>query len=200
MTFPLPFAPLGSCAAGGSPPFGESHHSLTETECNQQLYRSRVSTLGKRAKLAPSHGEGHYFYCDFPRDLSREVLWRLQPQFRLFPGVKSAPMSAKTPSMNSWFVSTIRTRGAGAQKEVEWLLNECSTEQDAKELAAGALSRGLRVEAGTLPGIRPRVRIEWSAAHDWAQSSNPDAIRNLRRRLLVQMSLRASADRPPAAA
>ena len=98
-------------------------------------------------------------------------------------------MFAKTPSMNSWFVSTTRTNGVGAHKEVEWLLNECATEQDAKELAAGALSRGLRVEAGTLPGIRPRVRIEWAAAHDWAQSSNPRAIRNLQRRLLVQMTL-----------
>jgi len=83
--------------------------------------------------------------------------------------------------VTSWFVSTTRTLG-GSRKEVEWLLEECPTEQAAKEFASKALTRGLRVEAGTLPGIEPRVRVGWRAAHHWAQSSNENAIKNLQRR------------------
>jgi hypothetical protein len=83
--------------------------------------------------------------------------------------------------VTSWFVSTTRTLG-GSRKEVEWLLEECPTEQAAKEFASKALTRGLRVEAGTLPGIEPRVRVRWRAAHHWAQSSNENAIKNLQRR------------------
>ena len=77
--------------------------------------------------------------------------------------------------MASWFVSTTRTVGAGSRKEVEWLLEECPTEQTAKKFASNALINGLRVEAGTLPGIEPKVRVEWRAARRWAQSSNENA-------------------------
>lgn len=81
--------------------------------------------------------------------------------------------------MASWFVSTTRRIGS----DVEWLLMCCATEEEAKARASEALVRGLRVEAGTIPGIEPEVRMGWRAAHAWAQSSNPGAIMSLRRRL-----------------
>jgi hypothetical protein len=84
--------------------------------------------------------------------------------------------------MSSWFIST-RTFGAGSLKEVEWRLTACATEQAAKVVASKALVRGLRVEAGTVPGVEPKVRVGWRAAHHWAQSSTQAAIINLRRRL-----------------
>ncbi|HKN28681.1 MAG TPA: hypothetical protein VJY34_12660 [Roseiarcus sp.] len=83
--------------------------------------------------------------------------------------------------MASWFVSTTRRVGP----DVEWLLTPCATEDEAKALASEALIRGLRVEAGTNPGVEPKKRIGWRAAHHWAQSSNPGAIMSLRRRLNV---------------
>ena len=85
--------------------------------------------------------------------------------------------------MNSWFISTTRTSRAGSRKEVEWLLTSCPTEHAAKEIAVKAIVRGLRVEAGTIPGVEPKIRVGWRAAHHWAQSSNQDAIANLHRRL-----------------
>ena len=87
--------------------------------------------------------------------------------------------------MNKWFVSTTRTIGAGSAREVEWLLTPCASEEAAKELAVKAIVRGLRVEAGTTPGVEPRVRLGWRAAHHWAQSSNQNAVLNLQRRLFV---------------
>jgi hypothetical protein len=81
--------------------------------------------------------------------------------------------------MTSWFVSTTRRVG----RDIEWLLTACANEDAARDVAAKALVRGLRVEAGTAPGIKPRVRIGWIAAHHWAQSSNDRAIMGLRRRL-----------------
>ena len=83
--------------------------------------------------------------------------------------------------MASWFVSTTRRVG----QDVEWLLTTCATEDEAKARASEALIRGLRVEAGTIPGVEPRKRIGCRAAHDWAQSSNAGAIMSLRRRLDV---------------
>jgi hypothetical protein len=84
--------------------------------------------------------------------------------------------------MTSWFVSTTRRR-LEPEGDVEWLLLPCETEEEAKEHASRALVRGMRIEAGTVPGIEPRVRIGWPAAHHWAQSSNAGAIMGLLRRL-----------------
>jgi len=81
--------------------------------------------------------------------------------------------------MTAWFVSTTRSVPGG----VEWLLSACATEEEAKSVAAKALARALRVEAGTVPGIEPRVRIGARTAHQWAQSSSENAIMGLRRRL-----------------
>ena len=85
--------------------------------------------------------------------------------------------------MSKWFVSTTRTIGAGSAKEIEWLLTPCASEEAAKEFAVKAIVRGLRVEAGTVPGVEPKVRLGWRAAHHWAQSSNQNAVVNLQRRL-----------------
>jgi hypothetical protein len=85
--------------------------------------------------------------------------------------------------MASWFVSTTRTFGARPQ-QVEWRLTDCPSEQAAKEIASRALAQGLRVEAGTIPGVEPKIRVGWRAAHHWAQSSNEGAIMSLQRRLI----------------
>ena len=84
--------------------------------------------------------------------------------------------------MTSWFVSTTRS-APGSHYGFEWLLIPCRTEDEAKAFASRALARGLRIEAGTVPGIEPPVRIDWRAAHHWAQSSNADSIMSLRQRL-----------------
>ncbi|MGA7196289.1 hypothetical protein [Roseiarcus sp.] len=84
--------------------------------------------------------------------------------------------------MISWFVSTTRPMRE-SEGDVEWLLLPCATEEEAKEHASRALVRGMRIEAGTIPGIEPRVRIGGPAAHHWAQSSNAGAIKGLLRRL-----------------
>src|SRR5271169_5316063 len=78
--------------------------------------------------------------------------------------------------MYSWFVSTTRAMG----QDIEWLLTPHTSEDAAKAFASRALVRGLRVEAGTIPGIEPKVRIGSRTAHHWAQSSNSRAIMGLR--------------------
>ena len=83
--------------------------------------------------------------------------------------------------MTSWFVST--TRPSGARDTIEWILTAYETEEEAKAHASKALVRGFRIEAGTVPGIEPRIRIGGSDAHHWAQSSNAEAIMSLRQRL-----------------
>jgi hypothetical protein len=84
--------------------------------------------------------------------------------------------------MISWFVSTTRPL-SGSGDDVEWILTTCATEEEAKVHASKALVRGFRIEAGTVPGVEPRIRIGWPAAHHWAQSSNGEAIMSLRHRL-----------------
>ncbi len=84
--------------------------------------------------------------------------------------------------MTLWFVSKTRPQ-PGVQGHVEWLLTACATEDEAKALASTFLGRGFRIEAGTVPGIEPQVRIAGPAAHHWAQSSNSRAIMGLRKRL-----------------
>ncbi|MGO8844070.1 MAG: hypothetical protein ACLQFI_01695 [Methylocella sp.] len=81
--------------------------------------------------------------------------------------------------MHSWFVSTTRALG----HEIEWLLTPHISEDAAKAFASRALVRGLRVEAGTIPGNEPKMRIGWRTAHHWAQSSNPKAIMGLRKQV-----------------
>jgi hypothetical protein len=98
----------------------------------------------------------------------------------LFDGVRGA--SDFGAAMTSWFVSTTRPL-SGSQDDVEWILTARATEEEAKQHASKALVRGFRIEAGTVPGVEPPVRIAWPAAHHWAQSSNGEAIMSLRNRL-----------------
>ena len=81
--------------------------------------------------------------------------------------------------MASWFVSTTRPVG----NEVEWLLTPHASEEEARVFASSAILRGLRVEAGTAPGVEPRVRIGWRAANHWAHEPHENSIMGLRRRL-----------------
>jgi hypothetical protein len=81
--------------------------------------------------------------------------------------------------LTAWFVSTTRRIG----DDVEWMLTSCATEGEAKALAEKALMRGLRVEAGTVPGVEPRARIGSRAARPWTQASKEGSIMDLRRRL-----------------
>jgi hypothetical protein len=94
--------------------------------------------------------------------------------------------------MTSWYVSTIRPLGAGSREDADWRLMTCASEQAAKEMASKALVQGLRVEAGTVPGVEPKVRVGWRAAHRWAQSSNEGAIMSLQRRLIEFTAQRAA--------
>jgi hypothetical protein len=110
-----------------------------------KLCEIMYTTSWEADRRADGHGYGIDSQLIFSHGLSEEVI-AIATAVSPFSGIRPASMFAKTPSMNSWFVSTIRAKGVGAHREVEWLLNECETEQDAKELAAGALSRGLRVE------------------------------------------------------
>lgn len=82
--------------------------------------------------------------------------------------------------MASWFVSTTRAVG---REEVDWQLTPHTCEEDARRHAHRALTRGFRVEAGTVPGVCPAVRIGWRTAHHWAQEANEHSIMGLRRRL-----------------
>jgi hypothetical protein len=83
--------------------------------------------------------------------------------------------------MASWFVSTTRPVG----EDVEWGLTPHASEEEARRFASDALVRGFRVEAGTIPGIRPEVRIGWRFVQHWAQSEDENSIMGLRRRLAV---------------
>jgi hypothetical protein len=100
--------------------------------------------------------------------------------------------------MSFWFVSTTRPYVRGSRQEADWRLTECTSEQAAKEIASRALIDGLRVEAGTMPGVEPKVRVGWPAAHRWAQSSNEGAIMSLQRRLVEFTAQRAARISAPA--
>ena len=56
--------------------------------------------------------------------------------------------------MTAWFVSTTRPLPK-SEGDVEWLLMPFATEEEAKEHASKALVRGMRIEAGTIPGSNP---------------------------------------------
>jgi hypothetical protein len=86
---------------------------------------------------------------------------------------------AREIAMTSWFVSTTRQ----VEKGVEWRLTPHASEEEARKFASHALIRGLRVEAGTVPGQRPAVRIGWKGARLWAQGDDDNTIMGLRRRL-----------------
>ncbi len=49
-------------------------------------------------------------------------------------------------------------------------MQEFKSESAARRYAKDALNEGLRVEAGTLPEIRPEIRVRWREAAAWAAS------------------------------
>ena len=70
--------------------------------------------------------------------------------------------------METWFVSTVKRSPGEPRFAFIWTMAEFETEAAARRYAKDALKRGLRVEAGTLPG--PQVRIPWREAVAWAGS------------------------------
>ncbi len=71
--------------------------------------------------------------------------------------------------MNTWFVATVNRLPGEAHFSFIWSMQEFESESAAGRYAKDALNKGLRVEAGTLPG--PQIRIPWREAAAWAASS-----------------------------
>ena len=72
--------------------------------------------------------------------------------------------------MNTWFVSTVNRLPGVQQFSFTWSMDEFESESAARRYAKDALNKGLRVEAGTLPEIRPEIRVRWREAGAWATS------------------------------
>ena len=70
--------------------------------------------------------------------------------------------------MNTWFVGTVNRLPGEPHFAFIWTMAEFETEAAVRRYAKGALNRGLRVEAGTLP--EPQVGIPWREAVAWAAS------------------------------
>ena len=70
--------------------------------------------------------------------------------------------------MNTWFVSTVNKLPGQPHFSFIWAMREFESESAARRYAKGALNQGLPVEAGTLPEIKPEVRVRWREAVDWA--------------------------------
>lgn len=68
--------------------------------------------------------------------------------------------------METWFVSTVKRSPGEPRFAFIWTMAEFETEAAARRYAKDALNRGLRVEAGTLPG--PQVHVPWRKAVAWA--------------------------------
>jgi hypothetical protein len=70
--------------------------------------------------------------------------------------------------VNTWFVGTVNRSPGEAQFSFIWSMKEFENETAARRYAKDALNKGLRGEAGTLPG--PRIRISSREAAAWAAS------------------------------
>jgi hypothetical protein len=71
--------------------------------------------------------------------------------------------------VEAWFVSTAGRSPGEPHFALIWTMEEFETEAAARRYAKDALNRGLRVEAGTLPG--PQVHVPWRKAVAWAESA-----------------------------
>jgi hypothetical protein len=71
--------------------------------------------------------------------------------------------------MKTWFVSVLHFPAEGVYYEAIRTASEFEDESQAKRFAALALTRGSDVEAGTLPGVVPEVRIYRRGARAWAR-------------------------------
>jgi hypothetical protein len=70
--------------------------------------------------------------------------------------------------VNTWFVSIVNKAPRQRHFSFNWAMQEFESESAARRYAKDALNQGSRVEAGTLAGIRPEVRVCWREAVDWA--------------------------------
>ena len=73
--------------------------------------------------------------------------------------------------MNTWFVSTVNRLPGEQQFSFIWSMQESESESAARRYAKDSLNKGLRVEAGTLPGRGPEICVRWREAGAWATSS-----------------------------
>jgi hypothetical protein len=73
--------------------------------------------------------------------------------------------------VNTWFVSTLNTMPGEQQFSIIWSMEEFESELSARRYANDALNKGSRVEAGTLPEIRPEICVRWRKAGAWVTSS-----------------------------
>src|SRR5271157_6451422 len=77
-------------------------------------------------------------------------------------------LSGRGGDVNTWFVSTVNRLPGEQQFSFIWSMEEFESEIAARRYAKDALNKGLRVEAGTLPG--PQVHVPWPKAAAWAAS------------------------------
>jgi hypothetical protein len=93
--------------------------------------------------------------------------------------------------VNTWFVSTVNRLPGNRNFSLIWAMEEFATEAAARRYAKDALNLGLRVEAGTLSEIEPKVRIHWREAADWAASGEAaSSLADYRRRPSPEPRLR----------
>ena len=69
--------------------------------------------------------------------------------------------------MLQWYVSTSRRKMENRPIDVIWDAEDFESEEAARAYASAILAEGVRVEAGTLPGVWPTVRVSWREAIAW---------------------------------
>ena len=74
--------------------------------------------------------------------------------------------------MNTWFVGTVDKLPGTAQFGLIWSMREFDNESAARRYARDALSKGLRVEAGTLTKVRPEIHVRWRECSAWVVSGD----------------------------
>jgi len=72
--------------------------------------------------------------------------------------------------MCTWYVSTSKKSDESRDYGLIWIAEDFDSEEEARAFASSVLSTGVRVEAGTLPGVWPTVRVSWRRAQEWALS------------------------------
>ena len=71
--------------------------------------------------------------------------------------------------MKTWFVSILHRPLEGGYYDASRTASLFDSEAAAKRFAALALTRGAQVEAGTLPGVVPKMQILRQNATEWAR-------------------------------
>lgn len=73
--------------------------------------------------------------------------------------------------MLSWYVAKSRRLVEGNIFDVIWEAEDFESEEAARAYASRELQKGQRMEAGTLPGVSPPVRVCWREVGAWALAS-----------------------------